>query len=203
LAHSKRSKLNPLHDKPTKLYSDAHSVSNATSTTVESTAASSNSGPVLPNLQDHIPCTAAIINLSHGTSRPLVVLLDSGSGLTWGHPSILPTSKGCNPKTAEKLSGDTLAGTFCSNQEVTAESMTLPKFFKQQALSDVIITNSLTYTLLYLTPNNSNDRASKGPFTDSSTEFCTHWLWHSLGVSRLRRAHNESHNKKNNFEYAV
>jgi len=38
------------------------------------------------------------------------------------------------------------------------------------------------------TPNNSNDRASKGPFADSYAEFCTRWLWHSLGVSRLRRA---------------
>jgi len=63
--------------------------------------------------------------------------------------------------------------------------------------------NSLTYALLCLTPNDSNDRASKGPFTDSSAEFCTRWLWHSLGVSRLRRAHNESHDEKNIFECTV
>jgi len=46
--------------------------------------------------------------------------------------------KGCNPKTVDKLSGDTLAGTFCSNQQVTAEIMCLPEF-KQRALSDVPI----------------------------------------------------------------
>jgi len=47
--------------------------------------------------------------------------------------------KGCNPKTVDKLSGDALAGTFCSDQQVTAETMCLPEFFKQRALSDVPI----------------------------------------------------------------
>jgi len=122
---------------PAKLYNDAYSISNDTASTAETTAASSTSGPIIPQPKDHIPFTTAIINLRHGTSHPLVVLLDSGSGLTWGHPSILP--KGCNPKTVDKLSGDALAGTFCSNQQVTAETMCLPEFFKQRALSDVPI----------------------------------------------------------------
>jgi len=65
------------------------------------------------------------------------VLCDSGSGITWGNYSILP--KGCNPKTVAPLIGDTLAGTFKSTQETTADTMTLPEFFKQRALCDVTI----------------------------------------------------------------
>lgn len=100
------------------------------SSNTASTAASTNpSEPSLPQRKDHIPFTTAIVNLSHGTSHPLTVLLDSGSGITWGNYSILPS--GCNPRTVDTLTGDTLAGTFQSNQEVTAETMTLPEFFKQ------------------------------------------------------------------------
>jgi len=47
--------------------------------------------------------------------------------------------KGCNPKTVNKLSRDALVGTFCSDQQATAETMTLSEFFKQRALSDVPI----------------------------------------------------------------
>jgi len=92
-AHSKRSKLNSSPGDPAKLYDDAYSVSNDTASTADSTAASSTSGPVIPQPKDHIPFTIAIINLSHGTSHPLVVLLDSGSDLTW---DTLP----CYPKDA-------------------------------------------------------------------------------------------------------
>ena len=91
----------------------------------------------MPQPKDHVPYSNAVLYLKNGASRMLTCLFDSGSGITWGHQNILP--KGCNPKTVERLEGNTLAGNFSSNQQITADSLLLPEFFKQRALSDVPI----------------------------------------------------------------
>ena len=65
-------------------------------------------------------------------ARPLLVLLDSGSDITWISKKALP--KDIQGYTVPKLSGTTLAGTFSSTEQVSMEGSGLPEFYGNRSL---------------------------------------------------------------------
>ena len=113
------------------------SSSTKSSTTDSSTSTSSSTNPSptkKPKQEDQVPqedlmpltvATCRVIQFVH-SNVPLLVLLDSGSSITWISQSALPP--GANPATVDRMKGTTMAGTFESNQETHLEDVTLPEF---------------------------------------------------------------------------
>ena len=87
------------------------------------------------NNSDLIPFSIACIGRINNhtmTSKPLLVLFDSGSQTTWMSRKILPT--GVTPRVVPKLKGVTLAGTFTSNTQVEVQQLSFPELYKQRTI---------------------------------------------------------------------
>ena len=84
---------------------------------------------------DLIPYTLIMVRKANGVelTKPLTVLLDSGSNVTWINRKVLP--KGCNPREVEATTGNTIAGKLSSNQMVTLTDLALPEFNKNVKLT--------------------------------------------------------------------
>ena len=73
---------------------------------------------------------------NHNSSKPLLVLLDSGSSHTWINPVALP--KGCTPVVMkQKVRSTTLAGPLESSLQVDLKRVTFPEFFKNRYVDDL------------------------------------------------------------------
>ena len=89
------------------------------------------------NGKDKVPmvlCMAHSIQ-KQASSRPLLVLLDSGASSSWFHRSALP--KGAVPSKTDVLSSVTLAGNLQSSQKVNLERVSFPEFFKTRFIDSI------------------------------------------------------------------
>ena len=80
--------------------------------------------------RDEIPMALCMVNTlsKQRSTRPYVVLFDSGSSHTWWNVKSLP--KGAVPrKSSSSLETTTLAGDLKSTLEVDLEEVTFPEFF--------------------------------------------------------------------------
>ncbi len=87
---------------------------------------------------DEIPMALCMVNSfsKQYSSKPFVVLLDTGSSHTWWNVKSLP--KGCVPRKVAASSSTTLAGNMSSNLEVDLEDLTFPEFFKTRRIGKQI-----------------------------------------------------------------
>jgi hypothetical protein len=84
--------------------------------------------------QDRVPSSLLIAaTIQHNRStKPLKVLFDPGSDLTFLHQRCLPP--GATPLLLTKQGGTTIAGTFTTNRFVTMHNVLLPKFHRSRKI---------------------------------------------------------------------
>ena len=100
-----------------------------------STHTSSNNNLHNPDWGTRAPITivtSEAIQGVEGRTRPMIVLLDSGSTNSWIARDALP--QGINSTTTVPYSGSTMAGTFSSNQQVRLDGIAFPEFYKHRRL---------------------------------------------------------------------
>ena len=83
---------------------------------------------------DTVPMVSAVVHSINKapTKRPFIVLLDSGSGVSWWNGKSLP--KGCVPKKGERMKSLTLAGEMDSSLTVQLQGLSFPEFFKKRTM---------------------------------------------------------------------
>lgn len=88
-------------------------------------------------LPETVPYTYAVALKIQKTDfkQPLLVLLDSGSQLSWFHQNALP--RGICPSKTARLQGTTMAGSFSSDRQVHLEHVQLPEFKRNILLVDL------------------------------------------------------------------
>ena len=76
---------------------------------------------------DNVPMTFLVIMSIQGVafSHPLLVLLDSGSTLSWFNICTLP--KNISSTTTDKITRTTMTGSFSSTQQLSLSDLILPE----------------------------------------------------------------------------
>ncbi len=90
-----------------------------------------------PTNIDKIPYSFVLIGSAknHKMTKPLLCLFDSGSTSSWIKKSSIPA--GCNGTTTTVVTGQTMAGTFTSNQALTCNNVSFPEFFRARSFESV------------------------------------------------------------------
>ena len=86
--------------------------------------------------EDKVPMVSCVVQTfqKQRSDKPFVVLLDSGSGVSWWNSKSLP--KGCVPKVGTAIHSATLAGKMTSNRTVKLEQINFPEFFKTRVIDE-------------------------------------------------------------------
>ena len=86
--------------------------------------------------EDKVPMVSCVVQTfqKQRSDKPFVVLLDSGSGVSWWNSKSLP--KGCVPKVGDAIHSATLAGKMTSNRTVKLEHINFPEFFKTRVIDE-------------------------------------------------------------------
>ena len=86
---------------------------------------------------DKVPYSFVLIDdaKGHKIQKPLLCLFDTGFTLTWIKKKSIPP--GCNGTTTSKVTGQTMAGTFTSNQALTCNNVTFQEFVRSRSFESI------------------------------------------------------------------
>ena len=116
---------------------DAHVQTNAGDTQVNSYEVADKEANELDIYRDEVPMALCVVESvsKQASTKPLVVLFDSGASHTWWNIKSLP--KGAVPRRVESSTSDTLAGSMTTKLAVTANNVVFPEFFKSRKLPKI------------------------------------------------------------------
>ena len=116
---------------------DAHVQTNVGATQVNSYEVADKEANELDIYRDEVPMALCVVESvsKQASTKPLVVLFDSGASHTWWNIKSLP--KGTVPRRVESSTSDTLAGSMTTKLAVTVDNVVFPEFFKSRKLPSI------------------------------------------------------------------